>query len=138
LSEGFEDAIYRCLRIECGLDLPEDPIDFERLFYLRSTKFLGELDLPAKRWKERNVADDVAGTPLESVQLKRKAYWKSTLILGNQNDIEPKAYGKELIDFRWFTFEEASRVIRETNHPNKAELLVRGLEDAQRDLRGAS
>lgn len=138
LSEAFEDALYRCLRVECGLDLPSNSTGFEKLFYLRSIKYLGILDLPSERWGERLVADDAGGTPLESVLLKRKAYWKASLILMNQKDIKPKADGKELIDFKWFTFDDASRVVRETNHTNKAELLICGLEDAERDLKGAT
>jgi hypothetical protein len=138
LSERLEDALYKCLRIECGLNLPKDPIDLKRLLYLRSIKYLGTLDLPPVRWGERPVADDVTGTPLESIQLKRKAYWKATLLLANQSDINPKADGKELIRLKWFTFEEARLAILETNHANKAELLTHGLEEAERDLKGAT
>lgn len=137
LGESFEGALYRCLEVECGLDLPETPKALARALHVRSIRRMGTLDLPQERHGERLVADDAVGTPLESVVLRRKAYWMATILVGTQHDIAHRANGKELIDLKWFTFQEAYDVIQRTNHPEKAELLVKCLNACKQDLRGA-
>lgn len=136
LSESFPQALHRCLEIECGLDLPIDPKSFARAMHVRSYRFIGIVDLPKERRGERPVADDAVGTALESVSLRRKAYWMATVILKDQSDITPSPDGKELIALRWFTFPDAEKIIRETNHLEKAELLTRALHACERDILG--
>lgn len=137
IGETFVQALHRCLEIECGLDLPSDSKTLDRTFHLRSVRFMGILNLPPGRHGERPVSDDSAGTPLESVVLKRKAYWMATVILDSQSAIKPKADGKELLRLRWFNFKEAESAIKRTNHEDKARLLVKCLSACASDLRGA-
>lgn len=138
LAESFPEALHRCLEVECGLDLPPDPKQLARHMYVRSYRFVGVVPLPAERQGERPVADDAPGTALEAVKLKCKAYWMATVLLRSQVDIVPRADGKEIVDLRWFSFEEAERQIRATNHPEKAELLLRALKLCRHDLLGGS
>ena len=135
LSESFKDALYRCLEIECGLDLPETQKALDRMFHVRSIRYFGTLDLPQGRHGERLVADDALGTALESIVLKRKAYWMATILITTRRDIAPRANGKELLDLKWFTFEEARDMIKAKNRPEKANLLVKCLDACERDLR---
>lgn len=95
--------MLRCLEVECGLNLPTEEKALDRALYLRSIRYVGSVALPKDRHGERLVADDVLGTPLEPVKLKRKAYWMATVILGSQADIEPKADGREFLDFKWYS-----------------------------------
>ena len=44
--------------------------------------------------------------------------------------------GKELIDLKWFNFPDAKKIITETNHPEKAELLLESLDFCLRDICG--
>ena len=136
LSENHEQALIRCLTVECRLDLPEDPKSFSRLMHVRSYRYMGSVDLPADRRGERPVADDAIGTAFESVKLKRKAYWMAIILLKAKDDISPQPDGKELIDLRWFTFSEAKKLITETNHPEKANLLLESLDFCLRDICG--
>jgi len=136
LQESFEEALRRCLEVECCLELPRDPGSFERKMYVRSYRFIGLLDLQRERWGERPVADDASGTALESVQLRRKGYWMATVLLLEQSDISPRPDGKELLEVRWFAFAEAAEAIRRTNHPEKADLLLKALELCRRDVLG--
>jgi ADP-ribose pyrophosphatase YjhB (NUDIX family) len=138
LSESFPEALRRCLEVECGLDLPGDPKSLARYFHVRSYRFMGVLELPPERHGERLVADDAVGTALESVTLKRKAYWMATVVVGSPSDIAPEPDGKEIVNLRWFPFRDASEVISTTNHEPKAALLVRSLEACRRDLQGGS
>lgn len=73
-KESFESVLDRCLCVECGLQLPEEAVERERVLHLRSITYAGAVDLPTERWGERPVADNVVGTSLESVQVRRKAY----------------------------------------------------------------
>ncbi len=136
LSETFTQALHRCLEVECGLDLPADPTQLARYMHIRSYRFLGTIPLAPERQGERPVADDAPGTALEAVKLKQKAYWMATVLLGDATDVVPKADGKEIVDLQWFPFEEARRRIVATNHPEKAELLVRLLQLCQQDVKG--
>lgn len=138
IGETFKDALLRCLEVECGLDLPEEERALDRALYLRSIRYVGSVELPKERHSERLVADNALGTPLESVKLKRKAYWLATVILGSQEQIEPKANGRELLDFKWYSLSEAHKKIYATNRPEKARLLEKCLELCGRDLHGAS
>lgn len=136
-KESFMSALTRCLSSECGLHMSEENQTIKPPFYLRSIRFVGLLPLPYERRGERPVADDIAGTPLEKVTLKSKAYWLATILINNSNSITPKADGIELINIKWFTLKEANRLINETNHPKKAALLTKCLNGCQRDLFGA-
>lgn len=98
---------------------------------------LSEVALPAERRGERPIADDIHGTWLESITLKRKAYWMATILVTNRDDVSPKPDGREMLDFKWHTLPEASQVIHETNHAEKAKLLLSLLDACDRDLRGA-
>jgi hypothetical protein len=138
LAESFEDAVFRCLRTECGLKLPENIDDLHTVLHLRSIRFMGEVMLPKERHGERLVADDAHGSVLETVMLKKKAYWLATLLVGSQNDISPLADGRELIDIKWFDLKDAEIAIRETNHNDKANFLIRCLESCRKDLVGAA
>jgi len=136
LAEDRENALKRCLTVECNLDLPEDPKRFSRLMHVRSYRYIDTIDLPNDRRGERPVADDAVGTVFESVKLKKKAYWMATVILKNKNDISPQPDGKEIIDLEWFSFPDAEKLITETNHPEKAALLLKSLEFCLTDIRG--
>ena len=138
LAESFEEALYRCLGVECGLDLPESPKALARALHVRSIRYVGTLDLQEERHGERLVADDALGTALESIVLKRKAYWMATILVAARQDIAPRADGKELLDLKWFTLEEAHDVIQKTNHPEKGELLAKCLTACKRDLQAAT
>jgi hypothetical protein len=136
LKETFAQALHRCMEVECGLDLPADPTQLARYMHVRSYRFLGTIPLSKERQGERLVADDASGTALEVVKLKQKAYWMATVLLGNAADVVPKADGKEIIDLQWFSFEAARQRIATTNHPEKAELLLRLLQLCRQDLEG--
>lgn len=136
LNESFPDALRRCLEIEVGLELPNDGREFDRQFYVRSYKFMGTVPLPVARRGERPVADDAVGTALESVVLKSKSYWVAPVILKSQNDIQPTPDGKEVTEFRWLSFPMAAEMIRITNHADKANLLLRILDECRRNLEG--
>lgn len=137
MNEGFKDALDRCLRVECGLDLPTDPVARDRLLHLRSIKYLGTLELPSERQGERLVAEDAVGTPVEHVTLKCKAYWKAVLLVTSSADLNPQPDGTELVALRWFPLDEARQSIWDTNHIGKAEMLIQGLIEVKRDLMGA-
>jgi ADP-ribose pyrophosphatase YjhB (NUDIX family) len=138
LHETFQQALLRCLEVECGLDLPTGDKDLARKFHLRSIRYMGEVPLPEERVGERPVADDALDTWLEPITLRRKAYWMATMLLANQSDISPRPDGKEVIDLKWFPLTDARRIIAETNHANKASLLLRSLDACEKDLRGAA
>jgi hypothetical protein len=104
--------------------------------YVRSYRFMGVVDLPLDRRGERPVADDAVGTALESVTLRRKAYWMATVLLRDRTDINPVPDGKELVDLRWFTVADAADAFRRTNHPEKSALLLKSLEACKQDLLG--
>jgi len=136
LSENHEQALKRCLTVECKLDLPEDPKSFSRLMHIRSYRYMGAVDLPSDRRGERPVADDAIGTAFESVRLKKKAYWMATILIKSKDDISPQPDGKELIDLKWFSFPDAKKLIRETNHPEKATLLLKSFDFCLSDICG--
>jgi 8-oxo-dGTP pyrophosphatase MutT (NUDIX family) len=136
LKESFQEALRRCLEVECGIDLPPDQKQFARHMYVRSYRFVGVVPLPLERQGERPVADDAPGTALEAVRLKRKAYWMATILLRSQDDVAPRADGKEIVDLRWFPFDVAEERIRKTNHSEKADLLLRALTLCRQDLIG--
>jgi len=135
-NESFISALRRCLRNECGLPMSEGEETLGPEFYLRSIRFVNVIPLPPERQGERLVADNVAGTPLENVILKSKAYWLATILVKDRETIVPKADGSELLAIKWFSLEEAEREIKETNHSDKAELLRKCLQDCQKDLFG--
>lgn len=136
LRESFHDALYRCLEVECGLELAAESRQLARHMYVRSYRFVGTLPLAPERKGERPVADDAVGTALESVELTQKAYWMSTVVFSSTADIAPVADGKEILDLRWVSFPEAERLILTTNHPEKAELLSHALAMCRQDLTG--
>lgn len=136
LAESFTEALHRCLEVECGVELPSDSKQLARYMHVRSYRFVGIVPLPTERQGERPVADNAPGTALEPIKLKRKAYWMATILLRSKTDIAPSPDGKEIVDLRWFSFEEATEKIRSTNHLKKAELLLRALSLCLQDLHG--
>lgn len=138
LHETLQQALLRCLEVECGLDLPTGDKELARKFHLRSIRYMGEVPLPEDRVGERPVADDALGTWLEPIKLRRKAYWMATMLLADQSDIDPRPDGKEITDLRWFSLADARRVISETNHADKASLLLKSLDACENDLRGTA
>ncbi len=130
LQESFEEALYRCLRVECGLDIPEDRHERERVFYIRLIRYARVLDLPRERWGERLIADDCLGTPLESITMRRKAYSVATVLVRSRDAVAPRPDGSEVVEVRWCELAEAEKRIRDSNRPEKAALLVGALRDA--------
>jgi len=137
LKESFPDALARCLREECGIDVPDVPALRRKLFYLRSIKYVGALKLPRNRIGERPVADDAPGTAFESVELRKKAYWLATIIIKSQHDFPAKADGIELTNVKWFPLAEAREILQQTNDGPKAELLAACIDQAAETLKGA-
>jgi ADP-ribose pyrophosphatase YjhB (NUDIX family) len=135
LAESLQEAVERCLRTECSVALQDKPL--HEWAYLRSIQFLGTIPLPPGRWGERPVADDAAGTLLEAVELRRKAYWRATLIVRSQEEFACAPDGREVTELRWCSLDEARSMMVGSNRVEKAGLLVRGLEKCLRDLHGA-
>lgn len=129
LKEDFLDAIKRCLTTEIGLSL--DVVD-KIGNNTQSIRFVGVVPLPKERWGERPVASNIAGTLLEKIQLKSKAYWLATIFVKDKESIFLKADGKEILDIRWVSFTEARQLILKTNRLYKANLLLRCLQDCER------
>lgn len=138
IREDFDQAVLRCLKDECGISAPVSPTHAQKKQYFRSTIFLGKVPLPKERHGERPIADDSVGTWLESVPLRAKAYWMKTIIVADRTDISPKADGIELIEIAWHTIDEARHVIVQTNHAEKARLLLKLLDKCEQDMRGAT
>jgi 8-oxo-dGTP pyrophosphatase MutT (NUDIX family) len=138
LSETFNQALQRCLKEECGIDIPIGDKKYSRKIHLRSIRYIGRVLLPRERHGERPIADDVLGTWLESVTLRRKAYWVASLLVANRSDLAHAPDGRELIDIKWFPLADARRLIIETNHADKARLLLRTLDVCERDLKGST
>jgi len=134
LKETFEKALYRCLRVECGLNVPVGSDEREREFFVRSIQYKGMLDQPKERWGERLVADDCSGTPLESVKMWRKAYWVGIVLVRSQDRASPKPDGNEMIELRWCELEEAERLIRDSNRAEKCALLTEAIKAGARQL----
>ncbi|HLL75112.1 MAG TPA: NUDIX domain-containing protein [Pyrinomonadaceae bacterium] len=137
LGETFQDAFYRCVQDECGINIPSELGERRKLFYLRHIEYLGMLDLPAERSGERLVADNAADTPLGSIKLKRKAYWAALAIIKDASDMVPEPDGREIVNAGWFDFDKASDLIQSTNRPEKATLLLKGVKLCERHLRGS-
>lgn len=136
IRESFQDAFFRCVQDECGINVPLEPNARRRLFYLRHIEYLGVTALPRDRWGERHVADDAADTPLGHVQLKKKAYWAQIAVVKTTSDIEPKPDGREIVNAGWFEFEKARELVQSTNRPEKAALVLKGLALCERHLCG--
>jgi ADP-ribose pyrophosphatase YjhB (NUDIX family) len=134
LRETYEEALYRCLAVECGLDRPPSREQLERRFYLRSFQYVGVLDLPEHRWGERLIADDAIGTALESIRLRRKAYWVGSVLVPSQESVTPMPDGNEVDRLEWCPVEQADQRLHIANRPEKAELLTRALQAAIRHL----
>ena len=62
----------------------------------------------------------------------------ATLILANQADINPQPDGKELISLKWFSLTEARNAVNQTNHQEKAILLLKSLDACEKDLIGTT
>ncbi len=137
LKETPEQALHRCLRVECGINLPVNPSHKSRALHFRSIKYVGHVPLTKERIGERPIADDVYGTWMESIKLRRKAYWMATILIAEQTDISPKPDGKEVLDFAWYSIPDARQIINETNRPGKARLLSRLLDACSQDMNGA-
>lgn len=137
LSETFDDAVHRCLRVECGIDVADSELRSNETCRLRSIKYLGGLPLQRQRHGERPVADDAIGTWMEAIELKAKAYWMATLWVPDASHLSFSADGTELLELRWASIDEARARIVNSNHPGKRELLVRALDTCERLLKGA-
>jgi hypothetical protein len=136
LKDTFEQALRRCLQVECGINMPINQNQQSKKLHLRSIRYVGDVTLPANRKGERPIADDVHGTWLESIKLRKKAYWMATLIVSEKSDAQPKADGKELINLEWYSLEDARRVVTDTNHKEKAKLILKILEFCKSDMLG--
>lgn len=135
IGEAFDQAIYRCLSVECGFALPADASALERLINVRSIKFLGTVPLAADRQGERLVADNALGTALEGVHLRSKAYWKAAIAISHRDNVRPSPDGNELTELKWFSLSDAERIIVESNHEAKQQLLLRGLQEIRNEFR---
>jgi ADP-ribose pyrophosphatase YjhB (NUDIX family) len=138
LKETFQQALHRCLQVECGINLPINPTHASKKLHFRSIRYFGQVPLPPERIGERPIADDVHGTWLESVTIRRKAYWMATILVSERTDISPKADGKELLDLAWHPLSDARKLIEKTNHAEKARLLLQLIDVCERDLCGAT
>jgi ADP-ribose pyrophosphatase YjhB (NUDIX family) len=138
IKETMAEALHRCLREECGVDVPEDEAARRKAFYTRSIRYVDTLDLVEERVEERPVADDALGTPFENVRLRRKAYWLATVIVRDRADLVVKPDGIEMEKLKWFAPNEARNIIEKTNHPPKAKLLALCLDLAMKDFHGAT
>ncbi|OLE54512.1 MAG: hypothetical protein AUG51_07960 [Acidobacteria bacterium 13_1_20CM_3_53_8] len=138
LSEAFQEAFYRCIHDECGVNIPSDLSERRKLFYLRHVEYLDMLKLPRERWGERLVADDAADTPLSSIKLRRKAYWAAVAMVKDTSDIVLKPDGREIVNIGWFTFDKACELIQSTNRNEKAAILLKGLQLCRKHLKGAA
>jgi len=136
LYENSEDALHMCTQVERGVELPPYSVELEKAFYLCSIQYLGTLDRTHERWGERRVVDDAAGTSLELIKLSRKAYYKATPLFADSYNLNPKADGKEFLNFQEFRFEDAKYAILNANHRSKAKLLVQALMECKRDIAG--
>jgi len=133
LTESIEDAAWRCLDEEVGLQV-DDPGRRRQIATLRDTRFLATLALPPDRRGERPVADDVGDGPLSLVELRAKAYWLTTLLFRSQSDVSAVANGREVDAVEWCTLAQARQRIVESARPEKAEVLEAALEHAERTL----
>ena len=138
IRETMADALHRCLREECGVDVPEDEAARRRMFYTRSFRYIDMLDLAEDRVETRPVADDAVGTPLENVPLRRKAYWLATILVRDRGDLAVKPDGTEMEKLQWFTPNAARNIVEKMNHPPKAQLLAKCIDLAMRDFKGST
>ncbi|HEV3440818.1 MAG TPA: hypothetical protein VG122_25920 [Gemmata sp.] len=114
--------------------MPEKREQVERNLYVRVIRYAGMLDLPEARRGERDVTDDAIGTPLESVKLKRKAYWVGTILVETQDKHDFKPDGIEILELRWCGIEEATEQVKASNRPEKAALLIEAIRGAAKHL----
>src|SRR6059036_2640269 len=49
LRETFQQALHRCLKVECGIDMPISDKQNSRKFHLRSIRYIGQVPLPKGR-----------------------------------------------------------------------------------------
>lgn len=136
-KEGFLHALRRCLHAECGISIPENTDELGDALHLRSIRFAGVVPLADERQGERPVSDEAAGTPLEKVKLRSKAYWLATILVADRSAISPKPDGRELLGLKWHNLDSAAEIIRKTNHAEKATLLLKCLDECRRDVFGA-
>lgn len=135
LSEDCQSAFYRCLHEELGIDLPPN---HRRLLHVRTIKYLGTLDLPQSRRGERLVADDADCTPFAAIKLTKKAYFAVIGIVRDVADLSLDPNGVEIVAADWYDFNEARQVVQDTNRPEKATVILQGLELCQRHASGFS
>lgn len=135
LDESFAEALNRCLRDECRIEVPADPTLRRRLFYLHSIQYVDTLDLPEERIGERPVADDAPGTAFESVKLRKKAYWLATLIVKSPAEFPAHADGTELRSITWKSLPDARGILKRTNVDPKASLLTECIDRAGKVLK---
>ena len=136
LKETLDDALIRCLREECKIDVPAEAGQRRQLFYQHSIQYLDTLDLPADRIGERLVADNAQGTPYESVELRKKAYWLATLMVQNPSEFPAIADGTELTKLTWMPLAQARETLKKTNDAPKAALLTLCIDRAAKVLKG--
>lgn len=136
MRETFEQACFRCLREEGSLSIPDDAALRRRRFWLRRIRYLDTLQLPRERWGERDVADDVADTPMAAIEMHRKAYWGAVIVVAGQQDASAIPNRREIDEVQWTTFDAARGLVRDTNRPDKAGLLIQALALAEHQLTG--
>lgn len=132
-QDSFSDSVHRCLKDECGINIKSKTSPIQ----IRSIHYVGTLKLEKNRNNERPVADDAVGTWIEIIPLRKKAYWRCSMIISSQSYISPKPNNTEVLELKWFSLEDAKNIIMETNHADKSELLIKVLESCQKDIFGA-
>ena len=98
--------------------------------------FIGVINLHPSRHGEREISQNIQGTIFEGIRLKKKAYWMAPVLLDNQDAIKFKPDGKEILELKWCSFNEAKKLIKDSNHDSKAELLLKSLDACEKHVTG--
>ncbi len=133
-NEDLEDAIWRCLSAECGIDIPDDKIVRNRRFHVRGRKFVGALKLPSRRHGNRQVVDNAAGTAYERIKMIGKAYWIAAILVGDKSELHVSPNQIEVVETNWTSVSHAMNLIESSNRPEKAALLTDAIRMLKREL----
>ncbi len=136
VGESFREAFDRCMREECGITLPAEAQEHKNLLHRRPKIFLGINEIPRERWGKRLVADNAANTPLEKIQLRKKAYWAMIALVKDTSQLTFKADDLEVSEVQWFPFDKAWELMESTNRVPKVRLLQKGYNKCQKYLTG--
>ena len=128
-DEEMSDAIWRCLSVECGINIPDDKTTRDRKFHVRYQKFVGALKLPNDRDDNRHVVDNAAGTIFENIPMTGKAYWVATILLNDKESVNLKPNGVEVVEAKWIEISQALNMIDESNRVEKANLLTGAIKN---------